>query len=57
MKYLPKFVVRVDATKFEEELQELAECGYKVTHHAVAMTMNEQGNLYELYTAIMEKED
>jgi hypothetical protein len=56
MKFLPKFIVAADAVKFKDELQACAEEGYRVTHHAVALSDGHSG-LQELYTAIMEKED
>lgn len=57
MKYIPKLIASGDATRFEQELQALAENGYKVTHYAAALAVADRGNLMELYTAIMEKED
>jgi hypothetical protein len=57
LKYIPKVIATGDASGFEKQLQELAEKGYKVTHYAAALTTARQGELLELYTAIMEKED
>jgi hypothetical protein len=57
MKYVPKVIATGDASRFEQELQALSENGYKVTHYAASIAVADRGNLMELYTAIMEKED